>query len=129
MSIFQNVMTGVQAVGGVGVLGLMVRAIYRSLSKTHRRAVEADTTQDLVDISLKILQPAEEQIVRLSTRLADTEARADKLMARIKELESEATIREKEMTTLREQIMELKTQLLDAQLEVVRLQAMLAPDA
>lgn len=114
--------------GGLSAIGLAVRWLYRSLSKTHRNAVQADTTQDLVDISLRLLQPAEDQITRLSTRLAEAEGRAEKLMGRIKELEAEAHVREQEMESLRGQVQELKTQLLDAQLEAHRLRALLSAD-
>lgn len=104
--------------GGLTGIWLAVRALYRRLTKTSQ-------TDDLVNISLKLLQPAEDQIARLSTRLADAEARAEKLTARIKELETESRARETEMEALREQVTELKEQLLTAQLEVVRLQGQL----
>lgn len=104
--------------GGITGIGLMVRWLYRRLTKTSQ-------TEDLVDISLKLLQPAEDQIGRLSARLADAEARAEKLTGRIKELETESRARELEMDSLREQVTELRSQLLTAQLEVVRLQGML----
>lgn len=116
----------IQAVGGVGVLGLMGRAIYRTLSKTHRQALQADTTRDLVDVATSLLGPAEEQVTRLSKRLAEAEARATVLEARIKELETEARARAVENEKHRCEIIELKTQLVDAQLEAVRLRGMLA---
>lgn len=104
--------------GGVGTIGLIIRAAYRRLTKTAQ-------TEDLVDISLKLLQPAEDQIARLSTRLADAEGRAEKLTARIKELETESRAQTLELESVREQVRELKEQLLDAQLEVGRLQGLL----
>lgn len=104
--------------GGLTGISLAIRGLYRRLTKTSQ-------TDDLVDISLKLLQPAEDQITRLSTRLADAEARAEKLTGRIKELETESRARELEMESLREQVTELREQLLTAQLEVVRLQGLL----
>lgn len=125
MSIFDTVVQGVGAVGGLGVVGLMVRAGYRSLSKTHRQAVNADTTRDLVEVATSLLGPAEEQVTRLSKRLAEAEARATSLEARIKELESESRARALENETLRVEVVELKTQLVDAQLEAIKLRGML----
>jgi len=128
MNTIELIVQGIQAVGGVGVLGLMGRAVYRALSKTHRQAVDADTTRDLVEVATSLLGPAEEQVTRLSTRLAEAEARATRLEARIKELEAEVTTRERENRELGAQVSELKAQLLDAQLEAVRLRGLLSMD-
>lgn len=111
--------------GGTVGLGVMVRWAYRSLSKTHRRAVDADTTRDLVEIATSMLEPSEKALARLSGLLAEEEQRANRLAERIKELENSATIREREMVSLNSQVQELKSQLLDAQLEVTRLRNLL----
>lgn len=125
MNTLQTATEVIGAVGGLGVVGLMVRAVYRALSKTHRQAVDADTTRDLVEVATSLLGPAEEQVTRLSKRLAEAEARATSLEARIKELEAESRARALENETLRTEIVELKTQLVDAQLEAIKLRGML----
>lgn len=119
MSTFDTIAQIVGSVGGLGVVGLMVRSAYRSLSKTHRQAVNADTTRDLVEVATSLIKPAEEQVTRLSARLAEAEARATVLEHKIKELETQNT-------SLIGQVHELKTQLVDAQLEAIRLQGLLA---
>lgn len=129
MSAFEVAQQWVGAVGGLGVLGLMVRAIYRSLSKTHRQAVNADTTRDLVEVATSLLGPAEEQVTRLSNRLAEAEARASKLEARIVELQAEALAQSRENESLRLQMNDLKAQLVDAQLEAIRLRGLLSMDS
>lgn len=128
MSTVQTIISGIGAVGGLGVVGLMVRSIYRSLSKTHRQAINADTTRDLVEVATSLLAPAEEQVTRLSGRLAEAEARATRLEARIKELEQESRARAEENRDLQTQVTDLKGQLVDAQLEAIRLRGLLAMD-
>jgi hypothetical protein len=125
----QTAVSVLGAAGGLGVLGLVVRSIYRSLSKTHRRAVDADTDRDLVDIAMSMLAPAEEQIERLSKRLAEEEGRAERLTLRIKELETSSKAREEEMGVLQHQVQELNRQLIEAQLEVIRLRGLLSADS
>ena len=128
MSVLNTAVQWVGAVGGLGVVSLMVRSGYRTVSKTHRRAIDADTDRDLVDVALKLLGPAEEQATRLANNLAAAEGRCERLHARIRELEDDVKLRVKENDQLRTEVNELKTQLIDVQLEAVRLRGMLSMD-
>lgn len=123
MQLFQTISSFVGGGAGVGVL---FRWAYLRLSRTHRQAIEADTTRDLVEIATSMLEPSEKALQRLAGLLAQEEARADRLGARIKELEDGTAAREAEINDLRHQVTELKTQLLEAQLEAGRLRGLLA---
>src|SRR5688500_15298539 len=100
MTVIQTLNDYAGLFGGAAGLGLLARWIYTSLSKTHRRAVDADTTRDLVNIATSLLEPSEKIVERLSARLAEEEARAEKLSLRIEDLEASALAREKEMGSL-----------------------------
>lgn len=129
MSTWEIVQQAITLFGGTVGLGVVVRVIYRAVSKPHRQALEADTTRDLVNVATSLLAPAEEQIKRLSTRLAEEEARANRLQTTIKELEQAAFNNQREINNMHSQVESLRSQLLEAQLEVGRLRALLSADS